>query len=113
MLLRRIYQFFIIYLLGIALLLALKYTLRLSDYVIPGPDEIWRTGRDYAGPYLLAVLNTLTVAILGHLLSICLATAVAVIGRLTAWIGSFIRTAGHNNPAHPVLGGRAAHLLPP
>ena len=46
MLLRRIYQFFIIYLLGIALLFALKYTLRLSDYVIPSPDEIWRTGRD-------------------------------------------------------------------
>ncbi len=103
MLLRRIYQFFIIYLLGIALLFALKYTLRLSDYVIPGPAEIWRTGRDYAGPYLLAVLNTLAVAILGHLLSICLATAVAVLGRLTAWIGSFIRTAAYNIQAYPIV----------
>jgi NitT/TauT family transport system permease protein len=103
MLLRRIYQFFIIYLLGIALLFALKYTLRLSDYVIPSPDEIWRTGRDYAGPYLLAVLNTLAVAILGHLLSICLAAAVAVLGRLTAWIGSFIRTAAYNIQAYPIV----------
>jgi len=103
MLLRRIYQFFIIYLLGIALLFALKYTLRLSDYVIPSPDEIWRTGRDYGGPYLLAVLNTLAVAILGHLLSICLATAVAVLGRLTAWIGSFIRTAAYNIQAYPIV----------
>ena len=103
MLLRRIYQFFIIYLLGIALLFALKYTLRLSDYVIPSPDEIWRTSRDYAGPYLLAVLNTLAVAILGHLLSICLATAVAVLGRLTAWVGSFIRTAAYNIQAYPIV----------
>jgi NitT/TauT family transport system permease protein len=88
MLLRRIYQFFIIYLLGIALLFALKYTLGLSDYVIPSPAEIWRTGRDYAGPYLLAVLNTL---------------AVAVLGRLTAWIGSFIRTAAYNIQAYPIV----------
>ncbi len=103
MLLRRIYQFLIIYLLGIALLFALKYTLGLSNYVIPSPYEIWRTGRAYAGPYLLAVLNTLAVAILGHLLSICLATAVAVLGRLTAWFGSFIRTAAYNIQAYPIV----------
>jgi NitT/TauT family transport system permease protein len=103
MLHRRIYQFFIIYFLGVGLLLVLKYGLNLSDYVIPSPGEIWRTSRTYAGPYLLAVLNTLAVAVLGHIVSICLATAVAIIGRLTAWIGSFIRTAAFNIQAYPIV----------
>ncbi len=93
MLHRRIYQFLIIYGLGLGLLLGLKYSLGLSDYVIPSPGEIGRTGRAYAGPYLLAVLNTLGVAILGHILSICLAT----------WIGSFIRTAAFNIQAYPIV----------
>ena len=43
MLLRRIYQFLIIYCLGLALLFGIKYTLGLSDYVIPGPAGIWQT----------------------------------------------------------------------
>ncbi len=103
MLRRRIFQFFMIYALGIALLFALKYALGLSDYVVPGPAEIGRTASVYAGPYLLAVLNTLAVAILGHLLSIGLATAVAILGRLTAWVGSFIRTAAYNIQAYPIV----------
>lgn len=103
MLHRRIYQFFIIYFLGVGLLLALKYGLTLSDYVIPSPGEIWRTGRTYAGPYLLAVMNTLAVAVLGHIVSICLATMVAILGRLTAWVGSFIRTAAFNIQAYPIV----------
>jgi NitT/TauT family transport system permease protein len=103
MLHRRIYQFFIIYALGLGLLLLLKYSLSLSDYLIPSPDEIGRTCRAYVGPYFLAVLNTLAVAILGHILSICLATLVAVTGRLKAWIGSFIRTAAYNIQAYPIV----------
>ena len=103
MLLRRIYQFFMIYALGIVLLFALKFTLGLSDYVVPGPAEIGRTAGVYAGPYLFSVLNTLAVAILGHLLSIGLATAVAILGRLTAWFGSFIRTAAYNIQAYPIV----------
>ncbi|RPJ69291.1 MAG: ABC transporter permease subunit [Desulfobacteraceae bacterium] len=103
MLLRRIYQFLIIYFLGIALLFLLKYSLGLSDYVVPSPGEIGRTAARYAGPYVLAVLNTLAVAVLGHLLSIGLATAVAILGRLTAWVGSFIRTASYNIQAYPIV----------
>jgi NitT/TauT family transport system permease protein len=103
MLHRRLYQFLIIYALGLGVLLILKYSLSLSDYVIPSPGEIGRTWRAYAGPYVLAVLNTLGVAILGHVLSIGLATIVAVIGRLTAWIGSFIRTAAFNIQAYPIV----------
>ncbi|MBW1896502.1 MAG: ABC transporter permease, partial [Deltaproteobacteria bacterium] len=40
MLHRRIYQFLIVYILGLILLLAMKYVLSLSDYVIPGVSEI-------------------------------------------------------------------------
>ena len=73
MLHKRIVQFLVIYGLGLAGLLALKYTLGLSDYVIPPPNEIWQTARTYAPTYCLAVLNTLAVAVLGHVLSIALA----------------------------------------
>jgi NitT/TauT family transport system permease protein len=103
MLLRRLYQFLVLYALGLAVLLLVKYLLNLSDYVIPGPAEIWQTCERYFGRYLLAVLNTLAVAILGHLLSIALATAVGVIGRLTAWVGSFIRMAAYNIQAYPIV----------
>ena len=45
MLIRRIYQFFIIYFLGLAFLMLVKYSLNLSDYVIPGLSEIGQTAR--------------------------------------------------------------------
>ena len=103
MLHRRIYQFFIIYFLGLALLLMIKYSLKLSDYVIPSPGEIWQSARQFFLIYFTAVVNTLSVAILGHILSICLATMVAVIGRLTIWVGSFIRVAAYNIQAYPIV----------
>ena len=49
------------------------------------------------------MVDTLSVAILGHLLSICLATIVGIIGRLTLWIGSFIRVAAYNIQAYPIV----------
>jgi NitT/TauT family transport system permease protein len=103
MLHRRLSQFLLIYGLGLAGLFALKYTLGLSDYVIPPPGEVWQTARVYALPYCLAVLNTLAVAILGHVLSIALAVLVAIAGRLTAWVGAFIRTAAYNVQAYPIV----------
>ena len=81
MLYRRIYQFFIIYFIGIAILFLIKYVLGLSDYVIPSPLEIWQTGQNVFLRYLLNVIDTLSIAILGHMLSICLATIVGIIGR--------------------------------
>jgi NitT/TauT family transport system permease protein len=103
MLHRRLYQFLIIYLSGLALLLVIKYSLNLSDYVIPSPGEIWHTARQFFTIYLAAVINTLAVAILGHILSICLATLVGIIGRLTIWVGSFIRVAAYNIQAYPIV----------
>jgi NitT/TauT family transport system permease protein len=103
MLHRRIYQFFIIYFLGLATLFITKFVLNLSDYVIPGPAEIWQTAQSIFPRYLVNVIDTLSVAILGHLLSICLATVVGIIGRLTLWIGSFIRVAAYNIQAYPIV----------
>jgi NitT/TauT family transport system permease protein len=92
-----------IYFIGLAALMLVKYSLNLSDYTIPGVNEIWNTYRRYFGLYLMAVLNTLAVAILGHVLSICMATVVGIIGRLTLWIGSFIRVAAYNIQAYPIV----------
>ncbi len=103
MLHRRIYQFFIIYFLGLATLFIIKFVLNLSDYVIPGPSEIWQTAQSVFLRYIVNVIDTLSVAILGHLLSICLATIVGIIGRLTLWVGSFIRVAAYNIQAYPIV----------
>ena len=103
MLSRRIYQFFIIYFLGITVLFLIKYILNLSDYVIPSPLEIWQTGRHVFIRYLINVVDTLSVAVLGHILSVCLATIVGIIGRLTIWVGSLIRVAAYNIQAYPIV----------
>ena len=103
MLYRRIYQFFIIYLIGITILFLIKYVLSLSDYVIPSPLELWETSQNVFGRYLFNVIDTLSIAILGHMLSIGLATVVGIIGRLTIWVGSFIRVAAYNIQAYPIV----------
>jgi NitT/TauT family transport system permease protein len=103
MLSRRIYQFFIIYFLGITVLFLIKYILNLSDYVIPSPLEIWQTGRHVFLRYLINVIDTLSVAVLGHILSVLLATIVGIVGRLTMWIGSLIRVAAYNIQAYPIV----------
>jgi NitT/TauT family transport system permease protein len=77
--------------------------LSLSDYVIPSPLEIWQTSQSVFVRYIFNVIDTLSIAILGHMLSICLATIVGIVGRLTVWVGSFIRVAAYNIQAYPVV----------
>ena len=103
MLHRRIYQFLIVYFLGLALLLVLKYILNLSDYVIPSLQEIWHTVHRVFARYLIDVTDTLSVAIVGHILSIGLATLVGIVGRVTTWVGSFIKVAAYNIQAYPIV----------
>lgn len=103
MFLRRLYQFMIVYGLGLLMLMGIKALFGLSDYVIPGPGEIWQTTRQVFGGYVLDVLNTLQVAILGHILSIAMAFAVGIVGRLTSWMGSMIKTAAFNVQAYPIV----------
>ncbi len=103
MLLRRIYQFLIVYLLGLGLVLGIKYALNLSDYVIPGPLSIWHTYQEQYLLYLKDVLNTFTVAIVGQMLSIFMALVVGIVGRQATWFGSFIKVAAFNIQAYPIV----------
>jgi len=103
MLHKRIYQFLIIYFLGLAGLLLVKFSLNLSDYLIPGPGDMWKTGVEVRGRYFVDVMDTLVVAVIGHILSIAMATVVGILGRLTNWTGSVIKTAAYNLQAYPIV----------
>lgn len=103
MLHRRILQFLVVYLLGIGLLFGLKWTLQLSDYVIPGPLEVWRTGQIEFSRYFTDVLDTFAVAVIGQGLSILMAMTVGVAGRRATWFGSFIKVAAYNIQAYPIV----------
>ena len=103
MLLRRIYQFLIIYALGTAVLLAIKYTLGLSNYVIPSPAMIWATAETVFSRYWADAVNTLAVAIVGQVISIALALMVGIVGRQATWFGSFVKVAAYNVQAYPIV----------
>ncbi len=103
MLFRRIYQFFIVYCLGLGLLMGVKYTAGLSDYVIPGPDLIASTAGSMASIYFFDGLNTLSVTILGQMISIAMAFTVGILGRKSSWVGSFIKVMAYNIQAYPIV----------
>ena len=101
--LRRIFQFLIVYMLGLGLLFAIKLILNLSDYVIPGPISVWYTGQAEFSRYLGDVMDTFAVAVIGQLLSIIMALIVGVAGRRATWLGSFIKVAAYNIQAYPIV----------
>ena len=100
---KRVYQFLIIYILFLAALLLIKAALDLSDYVIPGPQELWQTFADVRGRFLADAVDTLSVAVIGQFISIALATLVGVLGRQATWFGSFIKVAAYNLQAYPIV----------
>lgn len=103
MLHRRIFQFFIIYALGLTVLLLIKYSLNLSDYVIPGLGELWETSLQFSSQYLTHVMDTLSVAVVGQIASIIMAFIVGITGRQATWFGSFIKVAAYNVQAYPIV----------
>jgi len=103
MLHRRIFQFLLIYGLALVVLAGVKYGLGLSDYVIPGPLLLWRTLQGEAVRYLKDVTDTLSVAVVGQLLSIIMALMVGIAGRRATWLGSFIKVAAYNVQAYPIV----------
>jgi NitT/TauT family transport system permease protein len=103
MLHRRIYQFVLVYFIGLAFLFSVKWIFNLSDYVIPGLSDIYITAGKVSARYFFDVLNTLSVAVVGHVISIAMATVVGIIGRLSNWMGSLIRTAAFNIQAYPIV----------
>ncbi len=103
MLFRRIYQFLIVYAIGIAFLLTLKMVLSLSDYVIPGVPLIIETAGQVVKAYFFDVMNTLSVTVLGQCMSIIMAFTVGIAGRKSSWIGSFIKVTAYNIQAYPIV----------
>jgi NitT/TauT family transport system permease protein len=100
---RRIPQFVLVYFLGLLSLLLIKYLLNLSDYVIPNPVEIWQTCRNVFARYVINVLDTLWIAVVGHVISIALAFLVGIVGRADSWIGALIKAAAYNIQAYPIV----------
>ena len=103
MLFKRVFQFLIVYASGILFLWVIKASLNLSDYVIPGITLIQQTAADVAAGYFTDVINTLSVTILGQIVSIILAFGVGVAGRKSSWIGSFIKVTAYNIQAYPIV----------
>lgn len=103
MLFRRIYQFLIVYCLGLFSLLAIKKLLSLSDYVIPGIALIRETAGLVISGYFFDVLNTLSVTVLGQFISIVMAFTVGILGRKSSWAGSFIKVMAYNIQAYPIV----------
>ncbi|MCP4020344.1 MAG: ABC transporter permease subunit [Desulfobacteraceae bacterium] len=103
MLFRRIYQFLIVYCVGILFLLMIKYAFSLSNYVIPGIGGIIEIAGQVAPTYIYDVFNTLSVTILGQLISIIMAFTVGIAGRKSSWIGSFIKVTAYNIQAYPIV----------
>ncbi len=103
MLLRRIYQFLMIYLIGLAILMMIKYVVNLSDYVIPSLGILIHTFGGISSTYTRDVFSTLCVAIIGQIFSIMLAFIVGILGRKTTWLGSLIKVAAYNIQAYPIV----------
>jgi NitT/TauT family transport system permease protein len=92
-----------IYFIALALLTVLKYATGLSDYVIPGPILLFTTLQREVVRYIKDVADTLSVAVVGQMLSIFLALLVGIAGRRTTWFGSFIKVAAYNVQAYPIV----------
>lgn len=103
MLHKRIYQFLIIYFLGLVFLFLVKYVLNLSDYVILSPVNVWEISVQIFSRYFFDVLSTLTIAVIGQIISVFLAVFIGVIGRQATWFGSFIKVAAYNFQAYPIV----------
>lgn len=103
MLRNRMAQFLLLYLLALAGLLTLKYILGLSDYIIPPPGEILQTAAAVASRYLENVLDTLSIAILGHAISLALAFAIGILGSGKSAFGALVKTAAYNIQSYPIV----------
>ncbi|PID74399.1 MAG: ABC transporter permease [Deltaproteobacteria bacterium] len=103
MLPRRVLQFLIIYLSFIGALMLLKYGLGLSDYVIPALGGIADLFFSEYRQYSMATMNTMAVAVIGQVLSVCMAFVIGILGRQSTWLGSFIKVAAYNIQAYPIV----------
>ena len=101
--LKRLFQFISIYATALGLLWGVKIIYGFSDYLIPPPLEVLHVASQNGLLYVKAVLDTLAVAIAGHMVAIVLATVVGLVGRLSTWPGNLTRTAAYNLQAYPIV----------
>ena len=71
--LKRLFQFISIYAVALGLLWGVKIVYGFSDYLIPPPLEVLQVAGQNGLIYVKAVLDTLAVAIAGHMVAIVLA----------------------------------------
>ncbi len=103
MLANRLLQFLLLYFLAIGGLLAMKYLLGLSDYVIPGVAAMATAFTEMAAIYLGDLLDSLRVALLGHALSLLLAAGVGILASRSTALGSLIRAAAYTVQTYPIV----------
>jgi len=96
-------QFLLIYLCALGVLWMAKYSMGLSDYLIPSPAEVVSVSMLHWTKYSMAVLNTAAVAAAGHMLAIALALIVALAARTGSYVASLTRTAAFNLQAYPIV----------
>jgi len=99
----RLVQFVLIFLTGLLLLMAVKYSAGLSDYLIPPPNELLFLITKKGGDFFLPAVNTTFVAVAGHALAILLASAVAFLARTGSRFSNLVKTAAYNLQAYPVV----------
>jgi len=99
----RIIQFFILYISGLSVLFIIKYSLELSDYVMPSIFDIAYTAKRILPVYMHAVIESMFIAVLGHMLSIILACAIGILGRMHSFLGILIKAGAYQIQAYPVV----------
>jgi len=103
MLHNRFFQFLILYIFGLSFLSLIKQSLGLSDYIIPSWDDLFETACRILPVYSQDMIESISIAIIGHLLSIILACCIGILGRLNSWVGTMIKAGAYHIQAYPVV----------
>ncbi len=99
----RLFQFLVIFFTFVLFLESVKYGVGFSDYLIPPFFEIYGLIIHNWKDFLIPSLNTLLVAMGGHILAILLAAIVAFFARGGSMLSNLVRTAAYNLQAYPVV----------
>ncbi|MDL1888694.1 ABC transporter permease subunit [Nitrospirales bacterium NOB] len=100
---RRFVTFASLYLCGVLLLLAVKAWKTYPDYVIPGPTLLSQTFSASAWPYCSATVETVVIALVGHILSTWLAFLVGTCVALLPRLGALLRQVAYTIQSYPLI----------
>jgi len=99
----RIIHFLILYISALTILFAIKHSLGLSNYVIPAFTEIMTTANRIFPIYFRATIESMIIAIMGHMLSIILACLIGILGRINSFVGIIIKAGAYQVQSYPVV----------